>query len=380
MDTFETGVERSGEANVQYFYDPAPASQLSLFDFKPAEQKAMGEIRPTQSVRVSTTGNIMAAGEVLTGAEDAAALLSFLRKSPQEFFYSIAVDDAGRILEVHKFTKGYKSGVTVSATEVAGRILNVSDAKKVYLAHNHPTGDITPSPDDYRVAKEMELLMYAGGVAVQSLIVGGTNFSHLLPDSGSYTEHKIPPRIRKVAIPIKERTRLIKGSSFPPVKNTKAAIEAFERYFNNADGVMLLDQKNRPIAFVPFIKSRSLKQTTADIVKLAESSNASSFMINIGTANQVRENYADALWQGGLADLEPVDVIEGGKSWAAGKGIPSRAIGSTRYSEINVEVYPEIALPDHLFSKKEKPPKRFAKTFGGLRELLKRLRRLPGAS
>jgi hypothetical protein len=377
MDTFEIGVDKAGESDVQYVYEPiSTQQQLSIFDFKPAERQKVEEVRSIQRVRVSTTGNIKASGEILTGVEDAAALLSFLRRSPQEFFYSIAVDNAGRILEVHKYTKGYKSGVTVSSTEVAGCILNVSDAKKVYLAHNHPTGDVTPSPDDYRSAMEMKSLLHAGGVASQNLIVGGTNFSHLLPDSGTYSDHKIPPRIRKVAIPVKERTRLIKGSSLPPIKNAKAATEAFERHFNNDDGVMLLDRKNRPIAFVPFIKGRSMKQTTADIIRLAESSNASSFVINIKTADRAREEYADALWQGGLADLQPVDVIAGGKSWAAEKGIPNWAPGSTRYSDITQIAALELRLPDHLFVKKEKAVKSHAKALKWASDLLKRLRRL----
>jgi len=74
------------------------------------------------------------------GAEQAAALVRDIRKSAQEKFFTIAVDEGGKILNLHKYSKGRKNEALVNSIEAAGFAANLPGVKKVYTIHNHPGG------------------------------------------------------------------------------------------------------------------------------------------------------------------------------------------------------------------------------------------------
>ena len=103
---FDNSPDKVKEPGVKYGYVPTEKQkQRSLFDFKPQRKEAL-PVRPAQRVRVATTGNIRAAGNIVTDASDVASLLSFIRKSPQEYLYTVATNENGLILEIHKYSKG----------------------------------------------------------------------------------------------------------------------------------------------------------------------------------------------------------------------------------------------------------------------------------
>jgi predicted double-glycine peptidase len=318
---FEEGVDKIGESDVQYAYVPTENTQLAL-NFKPAEQQETGAIPPTQRVRMATTGYIKGAGNIVSGPGDVASLLASIRKSPQELLYTVTVDKDGVILEVHKAYKGGKAASVAYATEIAGRVLNIKDAAKTYLVHNHPSGDPTPSVEDNTVGSEAQRVLRAGDVELQSLIIGKNKYAIYSPSNyparkaGYSEEYDIPKVLRKVLIPVKERKILIRSGQGKYISSSVAAEELFKsEEYGNQDGVLLIDRKNTVLAFMPFIKGQSMKQTTADISRLAESTNASSFIVNNNSDSENRMTYIEAL-KTGIADLKPLDIINNGKSMA----------------------------------------------------------------
>jgi len=331
LDIFERGVDKIGESGAQYIYAPTtPQEQYSLFDFKPAERQEDRKVPPRRRVRVSTTGRIRAAGELVSGPEDVAALLAFLRKSPQEFLYTVTTDKEGGILEIHKYAKGHSAGAIANPVELAGRILNIPGASEAYLVHNHPTGDPKPGKEDYQITSSVRSLLEAGDVELTSLILGGTEYVEMRPGEVAETTRKIRPRIRKISLPVKERSLLLGGAPQTRIVDSEDALKALKEQFNNDDGVMLLDRKNRVLAFVPFIKGRSMKQTTADVLRIAEATNASGMIVNNSVLTQARSDYVNALWNG-IEGLTIVDVFWEAQSWASRQG---RGKGPTKYATL----------------------------------------------
>ncbi len=68
--------------------------------------------------------------------------------------------------------KGDVSGVSVYPREVAKRALAL-DASALVMAHNHPSGDPTPSQADIRMTKEVAAALQAVGVVLHDHVVIG---------------------------------------------------------------------------------------------------------------------------------------------------------------------------------------------------------------
>ena len=68
-----------------------------------------------QSVYAATTGDIAASGMVVKNTADAAALLAPIRKSAQEILFTIATNQDGLVLEIHKYSKGLTASAPISA-------------------------------------------------------------------------------------------------------------------------------------------------------------------------------------------------------------------------------------------------------------------------
>jgi adenine/guanine phosphoribosyltransferase-like PRPP-binding protein len=322
-ETIESGEEALEGSQLQYIYhvqSPTAKEQLSLFDFKPAKRREAGRhLLPSQRVRTHTTGSIRAAGRVVSSAEEAASLLASIRKSAQELFFTVTTDKDGIVLEVHRYAKGTRTGAIISPTEVAGRALNIDGAAHVFAAHNHPSGTVQASSRDFTTLAEIAELMKAGNVRLTGLIIGDTRYSSIDPQAKDITPARpIKPSLRKTVLPVKERM-LAKKHGFrtiPLVQNSIEAKAAFERYANNEDGVLFLDARHHPVAFFPFITGRTMKETTRDLLKLAESSGAGTAVINLNEYAFNKNRYAYALGRYGIGDLPVLDIIDQGVSLA----------------------------------------------------------------
>jgi DNA repair protein RadC len=66
----------------------------------------------------------------------------------------IALDAAGRLLDHELVAAGAVSHVAVSPGEVF-RPAMVARARSIVLAHNHPSGNVRPSPEDLAFTRRM---------------------------------------------------------------------------------------------------------------------------------------------------------------------------------------------------------------------------------
>lgn len=115
-------------------------------------------------------------GTLREGRDVAALLRAFRRDDPREGFVAIYLDNRHRPLAMHLVSLGTVDCALVSPREVFGPALMLS-ATSVIVAHNHPSGDPTPSPEDRSVT---ERLRQAGGILgvelLDHIVLGSERF------------------------------------------------------------------------------------------------------------------------------------------------------------------------------------------------------------
>ena len=90
----------------------------------------------------------------IRGAKDVLPLLQHLVERPQEHVVSISLSGAHEVIKTRTVSIGLLTSCPVHPREVF--VGPISDhAYSVILAHNHPSGDPTPSPEDRQVTKQL---------------------------------------------------------------------------------------------------------------------------------------------------------------------------------------------------------------------------------
>ncbi len=115
--------------------------------------------------------------ETLGGAEEAYRFLRpRLRDLPHEVFAAIFLNQKHGVLAYRELFRGSVHGSAVHPREVVKEALK-ENAAAVILAHNHPSGHVSPSPDDLRLTEELKGVLSRIDVrVVDHLILGGNGY------------------------------------------------------------------------------------------------------------------------------------------------------------------------------------------------------------
>lgn len=126
--------------------------------------------------------------EPIRGPEDVFRRLGpRLRDLPQEEFHALLLNTRHRVIREVMVTRGILDASLIHPREVF-RLAVVEGAAAVILAHNHPSGDPTPSAEDRAVTRQLSAAGRALGIPVlDHVIVGGAAFRSLggqgMPDA-----------------------------------------------------------------------------------------------------------------------------------------------------------------------------------------------------
>lgn len=97
----------------------------------------------------------------------------------QEELWVAALDTKNRVLKIDKVYRGSVNSAMIRVGEIYKEALRLN-ATSIIVAHNHPTSDPTPSPEDILVTKQ---IVEAGKLldveALDHLIVGGNRYVSL---------------------------------------------------------------------------------------------------------------------------------------------------------------------------------------------------------
>lgn len=108
-----------------------------------------------------------------------AYLQARLRALPREAFHVLFLDHKNQLIADERMGEGSISHAPVYPREVVRRALELS-ASGILLAHNHPTGDPTPSSADVEMTRQVVAACRALDIAVHDhIIVGGDQVASL---------------------------------------------------------------------------------------------------------------------------------------------------------------------------------------------------------
>jgi len=99
-----------------------------------------------------------------------------------EVLYGIFLDTKNHIIDIQELSRGTLTASAVYPREIIKKVLTLQAAALV-LAHNHPSGDTTPSAEDREITVRVGLVLHAMGVTLHDHTIIG-NGHHSMADSG----------------------------------------------------------------------------------------------------------------------------------------------------------------------------------------------------
>lgn len=122
---------------------------------------------------------------VIEDVDDAAeALGEHLAGADREHLAILMLDAKNQLLGVHTVSIGVLTGALVTPREVFKAAI-LANAASVIVGHNHPSGDPTPSPEDYLVTERLRASGELLDIPVADHVVLGAH--------GSFTSLRLSP-------------------------------------------------------------------------------------------------------------------------------------------------------------------------------------------
>ena len=92
--------------------------------------------------------------EVSSSHDAVDVLRRYLEHEDREHFVILMLDVKNRVIGIHTVSIGNLNSAIVSPREVFKAAI-LANAASIILGHNHPSGDITPSPEDIQVTETL---------------------------------------------------------------------------------------------------------------------------------------------------------------------------------------------------------------------------------
>lgn len=189
-------------------------------------------------------------GQRVAGAADAAYIVGEIADSDREKLLVLSLDEDSRPINVHVAHIGVLSGVEVDPRQVFKPAV-MFGAKSIYMFHNHPSGESTPSEDDRALSARMKRVSEAIGVKLNDHLVVVRNDAGDLAwesadrhDSGSAQDGSPTGDIPGVEF---EQKHTARGRQ---VISSHSAFKSIREVIESGDSpvVLFLDARNRVIA------------------------------------------------------------------------------------------------------------------------------------
>lgn len=166
-----------------------PGGLRDLARLSPKElmgRKGIGRTKACAVAAAAEVGKRIYAGQTamrtsVTDAQKAAALfMPDLRYAEKEYFCCAFLDTKAHLIDQREISIGALSGAPVHPREVFSPAIRLAAASLI-LAHNHPSGDPSPSEEDVRVTRRLREAGDLLGIRVlDHIIIGDGTFTSLL--------------------------------------------------------------------------------------------------------------------------------------------------------------------------------------------------------
>ena len=141
------------------------------------ETMTLRELTVRYSAKTDGDGHAVVVGRVLSKPTDAATtLMTLLQDEPSEVFAILCLTTKLRVIAYHEVSRGTLNAVLAEPREVF-RAAILANGAFVVLAHCHPSGEPSPSPDDIAVTKRLVAAGEVLGIPVlDHLIIGDRRY------------------------------------------------------------------------------------------------------------------------------------------------------------------------------------------------------------
>ncbi|MFZ4436834.1 MAG: JAB domain-containing protein [Syntrophales bacterium] len=212
----------------------------------------------------------------ITSVQDAAVIArDNLYRDAQEAFVTIVTDKSGKILAVNQHATGSPNQSQVFAYFAAGQILNIEGASKLWIVHNHPSGQPKLSGADLNVSSNISDLIADAGIETMAMIaITPTRYS-----DNRWSSEEIPPKepaIYKLPLLGRKFDRSPEGLESIGSQND---FEEFGAKYMKEGGMVLLSAQRQPVATIVVDDYSKLRPLHTEILREAEKRNAVDFMI-----------------------------------------------------------------------------------------------------
>ena len=131
------------------------------------------ELTLRYDVKRDTEGREVHVGPRLLNPRDAATvLMSLLQSEPSEVFAILCLSTRLDVIAYHVVTRGTLDSTLVQPREVFQPAI-LANAASVVLAHNHPSGDPTPSPEDGELTMRLKTAGTLLGIDILDHVIVG---------------------------------------------------------------------------------------------------------------------------------------------------------------------------------------------------------------
>ena len=136
-----------------------------------------------QQGRLSKISTLESVWQLPTRIKLDRSYLFFLSDYEHEVFACIFLNNQNEVLAIEEMFRGTIDGASVYPREVVKRCLEVN-AAAVIFAHNHPSGDTTPSRADINITKVLIDALGLVDIRVLDHIIVGDGNSYSLAENG----------------------------------------------------------------------------------------------------------------------------------------------------------------------------------------------------
>ena len=154
----------------------------------------------------------------------------FADVADKEHFAVAYLDTQNRVIKTDTISDGTVAQAHVYPREIYKEALFIN-AAAVMLAHNHPSGDLQPSPQDIDITHRIKMGMELMGLQLYDHIIVGGDKAVSLVDMGKISEKKTFKDLGKVALPIHENTKANR-QAVKPARIMEQLAQAEAQIFN----------------------------------------------------------------------------------------------------------------------------------------------------
>ncbi len=124
-----------------------------------SKMKGIGVSRATSILAAAELGRRMIESEELPTVKtttDVLQLIHFIRNKSKEHSVALYLDARQRLIKMHTISIGILDATIMHPRETFVEAIR-NNASKILLAHNHPSGDPTPSDEDIKMTERLKL-------------------------------------------------------------------------------------------------------------------------------------------------------------------------------------------------------------------------------